>query len=61
MTDTDKCRRCETSEAIEKDLLAIIKRLNRQLVRATEWAYKQYCYKQEKMEDYDNYVWGEQE
>ena len=37
---------------------AYIKRLSEQLSRATEWAYKQYCYKQEKMDDFDDYVWG---
>ena len=40
---------------------AYIKRLSKEIVRATEWAYKQYCYKQEKMDDFDDYVWGEEE
>ena len=45
----------------KEQLLARVNRSNRQLVRATEWAYKQYCYKKEKMEDFDNYVWDEEE
>ena len=45
----------------KEQLLARVNRKNRQLVRATEWAYKQYCYKKEKMEDFDNYVWDEEE
>ena len=40
---------------------AYIKKLHKQLVKATEWAYKQYCYKKEKMDDFDDYVWGEEE
>jgi hypothetical protein len=37
------------------------RKLHKQLVRATEWAYKHCGYMQKQMEDFDNHVWGEEE
>tara|TARA_R100000353_G_scaffold15288_3_gene14844 strand:+ start:1306 stop:1725 length:420 start_codon:yes stop_codon:yes gene_type:complete len=40
---------------------AYARALHAQLVKATEWAYQQFCYDKSKMEHFDNHVWGEQE
>jgi hypothetical protein len=42
-------------------LQAYTKKLSDRLVKATQWAYKQVCYNDSAMMDFDDYIWGEEE
>tara|TARA_Y100000004_G_scaffold163783_1_gene193422 strand:+ start:34 stop:243 length:210 start_codon:yes stop_codon:yes gene_type:complete len=50
----------EECEALQEHR-AYAQKLHKQLVRATEWAYKHCGYMQKQMEDFDNHVWGDEE